>query len=359
MTPTKTTSFIGYLHSFRGFAIINIVLIHAVVAVWLALGRPEANLIMTIADILFHDSTLYFAVISGILFTLVLKHKGYPKFYMSKLKFIIIPYVFISIILVLFKVDILNTTDLQTTFSTYLSTLSRDLVFGKADFVLWYIPVLLFLFIITPLLDYLMLKSKATKFIFALIILAPLIVSRVQMAFEYIIKIETMIYFTGAYALGMYMGLNMEKNLKWIKDNVKLLISVTIICTAILFFLTKNDGNSKMLIGVTSLTESIHYIHKICLAALFMLFFKSLGENQPKWLSTLARDSFAIYFLHGFILFGNISVFMYFISKIDFSPLNIIIGSIILLVYSILLSMLIVRIFKKLFGKKSRMFIGS
>ena len=136
MTPTKTTSFIGYLHSFRGFAIINIVLIHAVVAVWLALGRPEANLIMTIADILFHDSTLYFAVISGILFTLVLKHKGYPKFYMSKLKFIIIPYVFISIILVLFKVDILNTTDLQTNFSTYLSTLSRDLVFGKADFVL-------------------------------------------------------------------------------------------------------------------------------------------------------------------------------------------------------------------------------
>jgi len=358
MTPNKPTKFLGYLHSFRGFAIINIVLVHAVVAAWFAGGQPKASIIMTISDTLFHDSTLYFAVISGILFTTVLKDRSYPKFYMSKLKNIILPYIFISVILVLFKVDLFNSTDLQTTISTYVSTLSKDLVFGKADFVLWYIPVLLFLFLITPLLDYLMHKNRISKFIFLLIVLAPLLVSRVQMAFDYIIKIETLIYFTGAYALGMYMGLDMEKNLKWIKDHIKLMMSITVGCTVILFLLTKNEDNN-MIIGVTSLLESVHYIHKICLAGLFMLFFKSLGENQPKWLLTLANNSFAIYFLHGSILFGNMSMFIYLINKIDISPLIIILGSIFLLVYSILLSMLIVWIFKKLFGKKSRMFIGS
>ena len=358
MTPTKPTKFLGYLHSFRGFAIINIVLVHAVVAAWFAAGQPKASIIMTISDTLFHDSTLYFAVISGILFTTVLKDRSYPKFYMSKLKNIILPYIFISVILVLFKVDLFNSTDLQTTISTYVSTLSKDLVFGKADFVLWYIPVLLFLFLITPLLDYLMHKNRITKFIFLFIVLAPLLVSRVQMAFDYIIKIETLIYFTGAYALGMYMGLDMEKNLKWIKDHIKLMMSIAVGCSIILFYLTKNEDNN-MMIGVTSLIESVHYIHKICLAGLFMLFFKSLGENQPKWLLTLANNSFAIYFLHGSILFGNMSIFIYLINKIDVSPLIIILGSLFLLVYSILLSMLIVWIFKKLFGKRSRMFIGS
>ena len=45
------------------------------------------------------------------------------------------------------------------------------------------------------------------------------------------------------------------------------------------------------------------------------------------------------------------------LKKID--PFNIIVGGIIMIIGSIALSMLIAAIFRKLFGKKSRMIVGS
>ena len=67
------------LHAFRGFAILNIVVIHAFGFVFYLAESMQnpAESALTVLDwvnsILFHDATLYFAFISGILFSMVLQ----------------------------------------------------------------------------------------------------------------------------------------------------------------------------------------------------------------------------------------------------------------------------------------------
>jgi surface polysaccharide O-acyltransferase-like enzyme len=89
MQKNQPKQFLGYLHNFRGFAIINIVAIHAVVFAFLGASNFKFNPNNPIAianEILFHNATIYFAVISGILFSAVLKSKGYKLFILESLK---------------------------------------------------------------------------------------------------------------------------------------------------------------------------------------------------------------------------------------------------------------------------------
>ncbi|MEM8895835.1 MAG: hypothetical protein AAGC88_14735 [Bacteroidota bacterium] len=97
MSENAHSQFLGYLHSFRGFAIINIAMLHAVVATRMPLDGFELDFsepMTLISHVLFGGSTLYFSVISGLLFTAILKSRGYPKFYRNKVRNVIFPYVF-------------------------------------------------------------------------------------------------------------------------------------------------------------------------------------------------------------------------------------------------------------------------
>lgn len=90
--------FVNSIHAFRGFAIINIVAIHAIEFIFFFAGtaqspqKPDLTLFAWTESILFHDATLYFTFISGILFSLVLAERGYARFFKSKLSYVILPY---------------------------------------------------------------------------------------------------------------------------------------------------------------------------------------------------------------------------------------------------------------------------
>ncbi len=354
---TNNSNFLGYLHSFRGFAILNIVFIHAIVGALIAVDNKldMTNPIAITNEVLFHDSTLYFSVISGLLFSAILKGKGYKRFYTSKIKFVILPYLFITGIVAIFKTAFQEESQQPAIFS-YVTTLFRDFIYGKANPVFWYIPVLFFLYLVTPILDYLMNLKRIGGPLSLLIILAPLFVSRVQMAFDYILSIETMIYFTGAYAVGMYLGKDLDNKLGWVKNNLAVFIGISLLSTVVLFIFYIRDLD---LLGIVSLRESAFYIQKISLSAIFIVVFKNLDEKQPIWLSRLARDSFAIYFLHAFIVFGSLPLFMFVLTYDAIAPFHTLIGAMIILLFSTGLSMLVVLGFRKLLGKRSRMLIGS
>ncbi len=127
MNKKNQASFLGYLHSFRGFAIINIVFIHAFgYALFLSNNNSfDTKDPISIANgLLFHNSTIYFAVISGILFSVVLKSKGYKRFYSSKLKNVLLPYLFLTLLFSIFnsifEPPILKPFALQPDFVSYL-----------------------------------------------------------------------------------------------------------------------------------------------------------------------------------------------------------------------------------------------
>ncbi len=362
MPSTNSSTFLGYLHSFRGFAIINIVLIHAVVAALVAIDQMNmSNPIAMANEVLFHDSTLYFAVISGLLFTAILKRRGYNRFFKSKVKNVILPYVFITGIVTIFKA--LNPDEeasAQPFILTYLEILVRDLIYGKANALFWYIPVLIFLYLVTPLLDYLMNLKRIGTIIGVIIMLAPLLVSRIQMAFDYLLSMQTMIYFTGAYAFGMFIGSDLDRRLGWIRKSFFPILAIAIVSTVVLFYLYIQDIDAYAFMSLNvSLKETAFYVQKICLTGIFIILLQNLGQKQPAWLHRVAKDSFSIYFLHGFFVFGGIPLFMFLLGYQEISPFNTLIGAVVLLAFSIGLSMLIVLGFRKLMGKNSRILIGS
>jgi fucose 4-O-acetylase-like acetyltransferase len=100
--------YLGYVHSFRGFAILNVVAVHALALAviiprnWAA--DPTAPL-SVLSETLFHDSTVYFALISGLLFSSILRARGYRNFYQSKARYVLIPYIVCTIVFSLMRWD--------------------------------------------------------------------------------------------------------------------------------------------------------------------------------------------------------------------------------------------------------------
>lgn len=359
MATIYESPFLGYLHSFRGFAIINIVAIHSIV--FALLGSSNFNFdpkspIAFINELLFHNSTIYFALISGVLFTVVLKSKGYKNFYLSKVKYVLMPYLFFTLIFSLFPRNTNDWFALQPDILTYFKAVLSNYWLGKADFTYWYLPVLIFLYLVTPLLNFL-LTLKYGGIIFLIIILAPLVISRVEvMEMGNSLSLPTMIYFMGAYAGGMYLGENLETRLSWIRKNYIAILAIALLSSFTLIYIHQIDFNK---LGFVSVWSSLFYIQKMCLSVLVLLVFKNLGDKQPSWLHRIATDAFTIYFIHSFFVAIAMGALLPFLTYTKISPFNIILGAIIILIISMGLSMLFALLFKRIFGRYSKMVVGS
>ena len=360
MPTNNQPPFLGYLHSFRGFAIINIIAIHAVVFALFATQNNNfdpKNPYSIANELLFHNSTIYFAVISGILFSVVLKNKGYKNFYISKFKNVLLPYLFLTLVFSIFNGTPANPFVLHTHLDLYLKGAVRNFIYGKAQFPYWYIPVLIFLYLVTPLLDYIMKIKRWGTVLLLLVVLTPLVVSRVEVIdLGDFLSLSTMIYFTGAYAAGMYFGTNPEKWSEWVKKNMLLFIIVTLLSTAALIYFEIKDVDK---MGQWSLRSTLFYIQKMCLTGIFIVIFKNLGERQPPWMDRIAKNAFTIFFLHTFFLFLAYPLLMPVAALHKIAPFNLLLCSILFLLISITLSILTAWVFKKIFGKYSRMLVGS
>jgi len=365
MNEKKQPSFLGYLHSFRGFAIVNIVIIHAFAyALFLANDNSldPKDPIGIANGLLFHNSTIYFAVISGILFSVVLKSKGYKRFFSSKFKNVLLPYLFLTLFFSIFNPvfipPILKPFLLQPDFSAYLSAAWHNFIFGTAQFTFWYIPVLLFLYVVTPLLDYLMSIKKWGASLTVVFMALPLAISRVQVADmeENQFYLSTMIYFMGAYAAGIYFGTNPEQRFSWVKKKMWLFVLIASLSSAAIVYFTFAEINK---FGGWSLMTSLYYIQKMCLSLIIIVLFKNLGDRQPRWLNPIATYAFVIYFLHVFFIDLLMEPLMPLLIMHEIAPLNMFLAALLFLVLSTALSMLIGRIFRKTFGKSSKMLVGA
>jgi len=358
-TPKVTEPiFLGYLHSFRGLAILNIVVVHAMAAAFIgAYGVfDDSNLLLMVSEIFYHDSTLYFAFISGLLFSKILKLKGYLRFYKSKFKHILLPYLFVTLVLTLTKINFNSFSSFEALLENTFNKVWMSFLYGKASFALWYIPVLLFLYLITPILDFLQSSNRFCKWLFFISILIPLFVSRIYISNEYVLRFETLVYFAGAYSLGMFIGNNLNEKLITINKHKNLLLVIALLSTVSLFYLYMEEFD---MVGTVNLKETIFYIQKICFAFLFIIFFYNRKDKQPKWMDSIAQDSFSIYFIHGPILYLMLPFFRFILEIENMKPFTVVIVAVFLFIMSVLFSRMIVILFNKIFGKYSRMIIGS
>lgn len=211
--------YLGYIHSFRGFAILNVVAVHAL-ALAVIIPRNWASdptrPLTVISETLFHDSTVYFALISGLLFSSILRARGFASFCRSKALYVLLPYIVCTLVFSLMRWDQTGNGVLAwpTGWSDYLQSVLPNLVHGEAQFTYWYIPVLLTLFAVTPLLSAMTTAKSVAALPAWALMLAPLVFSRPEFAdgvSQY--GLGTLLYFGGAYTVGIALGNQLETTL--------------------------------------------------------------------------------------------------------------------------------------------------
>lgn len=358
----RKTGFLGYVHSFRGFAILNVVAVHALgTAVliprdWVA--DPTAPLFV-FSEMLFHDATVYFALISGLLFSSILRSRGYQNFYRSKAMYVLFPYIFCTTVFSLMRWDETGAGVLAwpPSWSDYVNSILPNLMRGEAQFTYWYIPVLLILFAITPLLSALTTAKAYAAMPAWLVMLAPLVFSRPEFV-EGTSQIAagTVIYFAGAYTVGVYLGNHLEPRLESIATYRRFLIAAAVVSSVILVVLQLVQVNR---FGSYSLQESVFYVQKISLAALVLLWLRALESRQPRWLTYFANEAFSIYFLHVFFIALLADLTWAFVHNPGFLPWSVYVSGPMYFAFALAMSVLVVQLLRMLFGKNSRLLIGS
>ncbi len=356
-SQTKT-SFNQPLHLFRGLAIIAIVGAHAwsFMIFWTgSLDSIGLKVLFSITEMLFHGSTLYFALISGMLFSMVLAKRSWKQFYKKKLLHVILPYIAVSLFYFSF-------------YGGWQSEMPQNeffisLLLGKASIHLWYIPVLMVLYLLTPLLWQLV-SNPQYKWLTLTVILIPLVISRSP--FPDFIKLQTFFYFAGAYTTGLFFGCHFKRILDLINLHIKSLLLLLVVLSAAIvasYFFDFYDT------GWFSVRQLLIYLQKliitgVVLFGLYLTTDKPESAKTPKQISflslvtVLGDMAFSVYFLHVFFMGWIIYVAQNWLIT-DRNTFEIGLYGLASLVGSILASVLLTLIFQKLFSNSSRKLIGA
>lgn len=350
--------FYNHIHFFRGISIILIVAAHcwSMPIFQFTDNDPSADLLGLhhVMEMLFHGSTVYFAMISGILYSLVLKDKTYKGFIKTKFANVFSPYIVASFcyLAIWGLLGFINPPD-DVTPLMFLGVLTFVLLTGQMSMHLWYIPIIMLLFLITPWLVRAVNAKKPIWFI--LLLLLPLVISRVWPDFHP----ATLIYFIGPYIAGLMIGQNLEKADEWIKQRQWLLTVVFLVFTGIYYLLLSLDIQmvSWGFMDINA-QESVTYLLRMSFALLMLRLFHVSVTKVPFWIDYLAKNAFAVYFIHiSIIIFLTNAVTSY--ELVPIGVLENFLFGLFTLVFSIVMSLGVTWIIKRLTGKYSKMIIGS
>lgn len=340
--------YLNSINYFRGIAIIWIVLPHC-----RRFSAIEYNTIFaqTIGNLIQGGSFL-FIFISGFLFHHVFYSQfDFHSFFKRKLKFVLVPYLVMSIILMLIYI---LTNDLSPDkILYYFERIFYFLVTGKHLVPYWYIPFIMIVFVLSPLFVlFIKFPLKIQLFIILLLLTMPILIGRplpsLFMAFN------SVLYNSPVYLIGMVCSQRKETiytNL--IKKEYYLL--GTIIILALIQTYLKAYG---IFIEYGEVIESrkILMLQKIVFCIFFLVWLHRFEKSEFKFLNLLAANSFGIYFVHQFFIKGLFAAKGYF----DFSvPPNSPTVYFLVTTLIITISLSSILILKKIVPKYSRYIVGS
>lgn len=345
--PDEKRPFLRSVHYFRAFAIVNIMLVH----VW---NLPESanpgafKLVETLRELLFHDTTIYFLFVSGFLFSYLSDRFDVWRYYRNKLSFVVAPYLLITIALMA-KSQIPEIASGRFDLPSFLPSLLVTIVLGLAQYQYWYIPFLVTLFLISPLLRRIPARIHLPLALVALAL--PLLGTRTST----LLTFGLYLYFLPVYLLGMLAGANRVLVAKWTRKLRPVLIVLVVSSFAVL-------AACDHMIGRFNLFESVQYVNKICLTFLVLERCSGLEDRNLPILNLLADFSFALYFVHFLFdpllqsaFYGPLLRAMPFLSAtVLLIPLS--------LIYSVLrmaLSLAVCMALKRVLGRFSRYVIGA
>gem|GEM_PF-474164 len=339
-SAAKQAQYLEYINNFRGFVILLVVGIH------ILLEWPAGSKTHLVMDIIFQDCTIMFVFMSGFLFQHLAFKFEYRTYLRKKFQNVILPYFIISIPILCYRLYLNDIPGIVTAVHPDFASWSKgeQLIYyitrGAHMPQLWFIPVIAIYYLLAPVLINIDRRPKLYFIVFPALVALSIYIQRGENLSD---TPRTATYFLSAYMFGMIMSRYRDQYLVFARKYWILLTAVILIAAWACY-------HFKIIHG------PFMYLQKMYSCAFFLLLFWKLADRAPKYLSTLAAYSFAIYFLHYYyVLIVRILGEKLTGGPIPGNLLNWLICFTAVMVCTVLTIMII----KKLTGKNSRMLIGS
>lgn len=330
--------FLGHVHAFRALAIFFIVAGHSIDFFEWAPDQAQTERLLRI---IFSNGTILFVFIAGYLFQHLLPKYSTRKYYIAKLKFVILPYVLVSIPAIVVFTTLMHREAVWDGF--YDNDITLQVIYfyltGMHLAPLWFIPMIALFYLAAPVLSAL---DKHPHFYSSLPVwlLVSCLVDRGW-------PLQSFVHFFSVYLLGMFCS--------HYKDRID-----TIISKAPVLLLMLSLMLTLIWIEFSIVTDKVHYLNLLqkLLASLLVLglFFRYRRAVSFNPVDVIAEASFGVFFIHSYVLTaGKMGSTAAFGERLAGNLLFY--GG--LSVAVLVLCVLMVSAVKAMFGNRSRYLIGS
>ncbi|MGS0525955.1 acyltransferase family protein [Zobellia nedashkovskayae] len=294
--------YLNSINIYRGIAILLIVSAHCY-----SISEIKVD---TFSEAIFANftagSTIHFIFISGFLFHHIFYlNRKTKKFFGGKVKRLLIPYTILSIIPIFLKLQLEPNFWHQYfllngggTINTYIIPTFLYYITGAQLVAYWYIPFAICLFLMYPIhIRYIELKQKHQFIILALLFTIALLIHR---PVDELNVIQSLVYFTPIYLFGILCSKNKTIIYEKLKNKEFFLLTIVLVLAVLQALLGRYENYQKYAFEYDGI--DLILLQKSIFCVFFMVFLHRFENTQNKLLSILASTSFAIYFLHGYVL---------------------------------------------------------
>ena len=283
--------YLNHLHNFRGMAICGIVGAHALQSFdW---SGSDAS--YRIADTLFNESSVWFFFIAGFLFQYLSPKYKTKKYYIGKIKNVILPYLWLSIPALYVFTLVMPQNSVPPGFYDH-STGMQIVLFlltGKHLEPFWFVPTITLIYLLAPLLLWL------DRRVWPYLALPPLMVLSAWLGRDGLL-IETgltgmwspvakAVYLLSVYCFGMFLARFHDRFLRVMP---RLWLPLAVMMAA------------AFAANVEYYDEQVHwmYVFKILACPLIVYGLHVWDEHVPAKIGLLGSLSFGLFFVHGYVL---------------------------------------------------------
>ena len=334
----KPTTFLNYIHYFRGVAIIFVVAGHLLL-IW-----PADSTVYLFFRTFWENGTVLFVFIAGYLFQHLSKKFEYKNYLRKKMENVLLPYFIVSIPILAYRLMTNDTPaltlDLHPDFRSWsiLSKLGYYLIRGAHMQQIWFIPMIALFYITAPILIYIDRNSKLYYLLIGFISLS-LFVER----FPQTNIIKMFVHFFSVYLFGMFMSRYREQYLFFAQKYWIIITTSTVVTLLLNLYFYKEYNNQ------------LNYLHKMLFCCFFIYWLWKLNRFVPKIMSTLAEVSFGIFFIHYYVILFFRALYTKAFGHA--LPGNIFYWTLDLIIV-LAISIFIIRIIQKILPRYSRYIIG-
>lgn len=339
--------FLADIHYFRAFAIVAIVLGHCVTAT----SFTEGSTVDAWIRIVFRNGTVFFVFIAGLLFQHLSAGFSYRKYLTTKLKRVVVPYIVISIPILVLTLTRQVPEPAWIEASPY-GDLSGPvkvlfyLVSGAHLRQLWFIPMICLFYLAAPAWVWID-RNRWGYWLIVPTIALSLLLPRDGWDDEDFHILRRFGHFVSVYLMGMAFSRHRELALRWVGRIWPLLLAVVVVSAAAQFLNWPGD-------------RAWNYPQKVSLCFLLSYALSRIAPRVPvrtgKALARLADDSFAIYFLHDYAILFCVGEL---VRGSGSSPFTGLMGFIGLSTATLFLTIGTVVLLRRTLGERSRWLIGA